>query len=132
MGTVGARGPRQVASLVFGRRLNRDQPHNEARNLDVGLKHYSASPDLPRLPPRKFKSTRVANSGNPVSAPRRRPSSPLERRARSRDQPMDPSTAATPAPHLGTLVLSLAPGLGLAAAVAFSADRVGGWGERLP
>ncbi|MFZ2106368.1 MAG: putative sulfate exporter family transporter, partial [Roseiarcus sp.] len=40
---------------------------------------------------------------------------------------MDPSTAATPAPRLGALVLSLAPGLLLAAAVAFSADRVGGW-----
>src|SRR5271169_6260176 len=52
---------------------------------------------------------------------------PIERRVRSRDQPMDPSTAATPAPRLGALVLSLAPGLLLAAAVAFSADRVGGW-----
>src|ERR1700685_3223193 len=43
--------PRQVASLVFGRRLSRDQPHNEARNLGVGLKHLFRSPDLPRLPP---------------------------------------------------------------------------------
>src|SRR5271156_1669583 len=103
MGTVGARGPR------------------------IGLKHLFRSPDLPKPPPGKFKSTRVANSGNPVSAPRRRASSPPECRARSRDQPMDPSTAATSAPRPGALVLSVAPGLLLAAAVAFSADRVGGW-----
>src|ERR1700732_268789 len=114
-------------------RLRRRYARNDGKrpwkweHLGVGLKHYSGRLNLPRLPPRKFKSTGVANSGNPVSASRRRPSSPLERRARSRDQPMDPSTAVTPAPHLGALVLSLAPGLLLAAAVAFSADRVGGW-----
>src|SRR5271154_6170463 len=51
---------------------------------------------------------------------------PIERRVRSRDQPMDPSTAATPAPRPGALVLSVAPGLLLAAAGAVSADRGGG------
>jgi uncharacterized integral membrane protein (TIGR00698 family) len=40
---------------------------------------------------------------------------------------MDTSAAAAPAPRLGAFALSLAPGLLLAAAVAFAADRVGGW-----
>jgi uncharacterized integral membrane protein (TIGR00698 family) len=40
---------------------------------------------------------------------------------------METSTAAPVAPRLGAFVLSLAPGLLLAAAVAFAADRIGGW-----
>jgi len=40
---------------------------------------------------------------------------------------MDSSTAASPASRPAAFFLSLAPGLLLAAAVAFTADRVGGW-----